>query len=304
MDLYLPIAGLSVNPLVIVILGAGVGLLSGMFGVGGGFLTTPLLIFYGIPPTVAAASAATQVTGASVSGALAHMRKGGVDVQLGLVLVGGGVVGSLAGAGLFNLLTGLGQIDTVIGILYVSLLGSIGVLMARDSLSRLYPDRFGHWQKQRKRHHHPLVAALPFRWRFYQSGLFISPLAPALLGFTSGILTVLLGIGGGFVVVPAMIYLLGMPARVVVGTSLFQILFVTAVTTLVHALTTHAVDIVLAVLLLLGGVIGAQLGSRLAARAPADLLRLLLAIIVLAVAVRLALGLGWRPSEIFTVEPL
>ncbi len=304
MDLYLPIAGLSVNPLVIILLGAGVGLLSGMFGVGGGFLTTPLLIFYGIPPTVAAASAATQVTGASVSGVIAHMRRGGVDTQLGLVLVGGGILGALAGAGLFNVLTRLGQIDTVIGVLYVTLLGSIGTLMSRDSLSRLFPDRFGHWQSEGKRHHHPLVAALPLRWRFYQSGLFISPLAPALLGFGSGILTVLLGIGGGFVVVPAMIYLLGMPARVVVGTSLFQILFVTAATTLVHALTTHAIDIVLATLLLLGGVVGAQLGTRIATRVPADWLRLLLAAIVLVVAIRLALGLGWRPGEMFSVEPL
>jgi uncharacterized protein len=304
MDLYLPIAGLSVNPLFIIALGACVGLLSGMFGVGGGFLTTPLLIFYGIPPTIAAASAAAQVTGASVSGVIAHMRRGGVDMQMGAVLVGGGVLGALFGAGLFNVLKGLGQIDTVIGILYVTLLGSIGGLMARDSLSRLYPDRFGHWQSPRARHHHPLVGALPFRWRFYRSGLFMSPLAPALLGFFSGILTVLLGVGGGFVVVPAMIYLLGMPARVVVGTSLFQILFVTAVTTLIHAMTTHAVDIVLAALLLLGGVVGAQFGTRLAVRLPADLLRLALSAIVLAVALRLAVGLGWRPSEIYSVETL
>ncbi len=302
MDLYLPIAGLSVNIFVIILLGAGVGLLSGMFGVGGGFLTTPLLMFYGIPPTVAAASAATQVTGASVSAVIAHWRRGGVDFRMGLVLVGGGVLGSIAGAGVFKLLQSWGKIDTVIGILYVTLLGSIGTMMWRDAWTRLRPSHDSAPVGVRKRHHHPIVAMLPMRWRFYQSGLFISPLAPALLGFVTGILTVLLGVGGGFIMVPAMIYLLGMPGRVVVGTSLFQILFVTATTTLVHALTTHAVDIVLAGLLLVGGVIGAQVGARLASRVPADILRLLLAGIVLLVALRLAVGLGWQPSEIYSAE--
>ena len=302
MDLYLPIAGLSVNVLVILLLGSAVGLLSGMFGVGGGFLTTPLLIFYGIPPTVAAASAATQVTGSSVSGVFAHWRKGGVDYQMGGVLVAGGILGAIAGAGLFKLLQIWGQIDTVIGILYVTLLGSIGTLMARDAWSRLRPPPDAQLAPIRRRHHHPIIAGLPFRFRFYQSGLYISPLAPAILGFLTGILTVLLGVGGGFVMVPAMIYILGMPARVVVGTSLFQILFVTAATTLVHALTTHAVDIVLAGLLLVGGVTGAQVGARLAAKVPADILRMLLAIIVLIVAFRLLLGLGWRPSEVYSID--
>ncbi len=302
MDLYLPIAGLSVNVFVILLLGAGVGLLSGMFGVGGGFLTTPLLIFYGIPPTVAAASAATQVTGSSVSGVLAYWRKGGVDFRMGMVLVAGGVLGSIAGAGIFKLLQGWGQIDVVIGILYVTLLGTIGTLMAKDALSRLRPSLNAEPSSKRTRHHHPIVSILPFRWRFYQSGLFISPLAPALLGFVTGILTVLMGVGGGFIMVPAMIYLLGMPARVVVGTSLFQILFVTAATTLVHSLTTHAVDIVLAGLLLIGGVIGAQVGARLANKVPADILRLALAVILLLVTLRLGLGLGWQPSEVYTIE--
>jgi uncharacterized protein len=302
MDLYLPIAGLSVNVPIIILLGAVVGLLSGMFGVGGGFLTTPLLMFYGIPPTVAAASAASQVTGASVSGVFAHWRRGGVDFQMGGVLVFGGVLGSIAGAGLFRLLQNWGQIDTVIGILYVSLLGSIGLLMARDALSRLRPNENAANAAPRKRHHHPIVAALPFRWRFYESGLFISPLAPVILGFATGILTVLLGIGGGFIMVPAMIYLLGMPSRVVVGTSLFQILFVTAATTLVHALTTHSVDIVLAGLLLVGGVVGAQVGARLASQVPSDMLRLALAAVVLIVAFRLLLGLGWRPNELYSIE--
>jgi uncharacterized protein len=302
MDLYLPIANLSVNALVIVALGFGVGLLSGMFGVGGGFLTTPLLIFYGIPPTVAAASSASQVTGASVSGVFAHFRRGGVDVHMGLVLVVGGVFGSLAGAALFRLLQASGQIDVVINVLYVLLLGSIGGLMFRESITAVRIGRGAVPPKPRKRRHHPAVAALPLRWRFYASGLYISPLAPLLLGFFTGILTMLLGIGGGFILVPAMLYILGMGTATVVGTSLFQTLFTTAIATMVHATTTKAVDIVLAGLLLVGSVVGAQIGAQFASRAKPEYLRLLLAVIVLLVALRMLLGLAWRPDEIYTVE--
>ena len=304
MDVYLPIANLSVNGLFIVALGALTGLLSGMFGVGGGFLTTPLLIFYGVPPTVAAASAASQVTGASVSGVFAHSRRGGVDYQMGLVLVAGGVIGTGIGAVLFRLLQQLGQIDTVINVLYVVLLGSIGSLMARESLQVMKAERTGVPVPARKRRHHPMVANLPMRWRFYRSGLYISPLAPLLLGVAVGVLTMLMGIGGGFVLVPAMLYILGMSANAVVGTSLFQILFVTMVTTMMHALTTKAVDIVLAVLLLFGSVSGAQIGSALAQKASPVKLRLLLAVIVLLVALRMVLGLAWRPDEIYSVSPL
>ncbi|WP_085808356.1 sulfite exporter TauE/SafE family protein [Sphingomonas sp. TZW2008] len=302
MDLYLPIANLSVNAFVIIALGGGVGFLSGMFGVGGGFLTTPLLIVYGIPPTVAAASAASQVTGASVSGVFAYLRRDGVDMAMGGVLVAGGVIGSVAGAWLFQLLQASGQIDTAIAITYVVLLVSIGGLMLKESLEAIAVTRGRRAAPPRRRRHHPLVAGLPFRMRFYRSGLYISPLAPLLLGFATGILTILLGIGGGFVLVPAMIYLLGMATQVVVGTSLFQILFVTAAATMVHALTTKAVDIVLAGLLLIGSVIGAQVGARFAARAKPEYLRLALALLVLLVAGRIALGLGWRPDEIYTVE--
>jgi uncharacterized membrane protein YfcA len=283
-------------------LGAGVGLLSGMFGVGGGFLTTPLLIVYGIPPTVAAASEATQVTGASVSGVFAHFRRGGVDVRMGAVLVVGGVLGSLAGAVLFRLLQQWGQIDTTIAITYVLLLGSIGLSMLREAITAILVAKGKRTPRPRRRRHHPLVAALPFRMRFYGSGLYISPLAPLILGFATGILTILLGIGGGFVLVPAMIYLLGMATAVVVGTSLFQILFVTAAATMVHATTTHAVDIVLAGLLLVGSVAGAQVGARFASRARPEYLRLALALMVLAVAFRIGLGLGWRPDELYTIE--
>ena len=302
MDIYLPIAGQSVNALLIVALGGLVGLLSGMFGVGGGFLTTPLLIFYGIPPTVAVASATTQITGSSVSGVYAHMRRGGVDMKMGLVMIAGGAVGSLVGAALFRLLQSTGQIDLVIGFLYVILLGGIGGLMLKDALVALG------WVKvaepvERPRHNR-WVAMLPLRWRFYASGLYISPIAPVALGFVAGIMTVLLGIGGGFILVPAMIYVLGMAARVVVGTSLVMILAVSAVTTLVHAMTTQAVDIVLAALLLAGGVIGAQYGAFLTTRLKPDLLRLALAGIILLVALRMFLGLTWRPDEIYTIEYL
>ena len=305
MDIYLPVAGLSVNALVIIGLGGLVGLLTGMVGVGGGFLTTPILIFYGIPPAVAVASATTQITGTSISGVLAHRRRRGVDIQMGAVIIVGGIAGSIAGGILFRLLQQGGQIDTVIAILYVLLLGSIGIMMAREAATAL--DILKPRRRDRdapRRRHNPLIAMLPMRWRFYRSGLYISPLAPLALGFVSGLLTVLLGIGGGFIVVPAMIYLLGMSAQVVVGTSLLQILFVTAATTLVHATTTRSVDIVLAVLLLLGSVIGAQYGARFAQRMKPELLRMVLAIVVLGVAFRMALQLGWRPEEIYTVQLL
>lgn len=305
MDIYLPIAGLSVNALVIIGLGGLVGLLTGMVGVGGGFLTTPILIFYGIPPAVAVASATTQITGTSISGVLAHRRRRGVDLRMGAVLIAGGVLGSLAGGLIFRLLQQGGQIDTVISILYVLLLGGIGFMMAKEAATALdiIKPRPGTAERPARRHN-PLIAMLPMRWRFYRSGLYISPLAPLALGFVAGLLTVLLGIGGGFIMVPAMIYLLGMSAQVVVGTSLLQILFVTGATTLIHATTTRSVDIVLAALLLLGSVIGAQYGALLAQRMKPELLRMFLAIVVLGVALRMALQLGWRPEEIYTVQLL
>ena len=305
MDVYLPIANLSVNGLVIVLLGGLTGLLSGLFGVGGGFLTTPLLIFYGIPPTVAAASAASQVTGASVSGAIFHAKRGAVDYQMGAMMVGGGIVGTGIGALLFRLLEAIGQIDVAIAILYVVVLGSVGIKMAMESVPELLSDRFERLKRApSKRRHHPLVASLPGRWRFYKSGLYISPLAPVLLGMAIGTLTMLMGIGGGFLLVPLMLYGLGMSAAVVVGTSLFQILFTTIATTMMHALTTNAVDIVLAALLLVGSVSGAQIGAKFALDARPEFLRAVLAAIVLAVALRMAVTLTFRPGEIFTVSPL
>jgi hypothetical protein len=232
------------------------------------------------------------------------MKRDGVDVQMGSVLVVGGLLGTLVGAGLFALLQELGQIDTVINILYVLLLGGIGGFMAWESFQSVSAIRSGRVPNAKKRRHHPLVANLPYRWRFYRSGLYISPLAPLILGFLTGILTMLLGVGGGFIMIPAMLYLLGMGAKVVVGTSLFQILFVTISSTLMHSLTTKSVDIVLAVLMLFGSVTGAQIGARLAQRMRPEYLRALLATIVLLVAIRMALGLGWQPDEIYTVQPL
>jgi uncharacterized membrane protein YfcA len=303
MDIYLPIAGQAVNAPFMIALGFVVGVLSGMFGIGGGFLTTPLLIFYGIPPTVAVASATTQITGASVSGAMVHMRRGGVDLKMAGVMIAGGLLGSMVGAVLFRLLQSSGQIDVVIGFMYVLILGWIGSVMLLDSLRTLgyIPAKTADGPRPR---HNRWVASLPYRWRFNSSGIYISPLAPFALGTLAGVLTVFLGIGGGFVLVPAMIYLLGMPARVVIGTSLVMILSVSSATTMVHAITTRAVDVVLAALLLVGGVIGAQYGAALTLRIKPDYLRLALAVIILLVALRMALGLAWRPEEIFSIEYL
>ena len=304
MDIYLPIAGQSVNALFMIALGFLVGVLSGMFGVGGGFLTTPLLIFYGIPPPVAVASAATQITGASVSGVMVHMRRSGVDLKMGGVMIVGGLFGSAIGAILFRLLQASGQIDLVIGSLYVLILAWIGGLMLKDALIALGYVTPPSSEQQPARRHNRWAASLPLRWRFYSSGLYLSPLAPLALGFVAGMLTVLLGIGGGFILVPAMIYLLGMAPRVVIGTSLVMILAVSAVTTMIHSLTTQAVDIVLAGLLLIGGVIGAQYGALLTTRVKPDLLRLGLAVLILLVGLRMLLGLTWRPDEIYSVELL
>ncbi len=302
MDIYLPIAEISVNAFVIILLGGVVGILSGMFGVGGGFLTTPLLIFSGISPAVAVASATTQITGASVSGVAAHAQRKGVDFRMGTVLIVGGIVGTIFGGIVFLQLQQAGQIDVVVAMLYIILLTGIGILMIREAWTVIEARRSGVRIKPPNRRHHPVVAALPLRWRFYGSGLYISPVAPFAVGFLVGTLTVMLGIGGGFVLVPAMIYILGMSTRVVVGTSLFQILFVAAATTMVHALTTQAVDIVLAVLLLIGSVTGAQIGARLSTRINPEWLRLFLAALCILVAVRMALGLGWRPDEIYSIE--
>ncbi|MGK2285263.1 sulfite exporter TauE/SafE family protein [Pedomonas sp. V897] len=301
MDIYLPIAEMSVNAFVIIGFGAVVGFLSGMFGVGGGFLTTPLLIFYGIPPSVAVASAATQIAGSSVSGVRSHWRRGGVDPKMGGVLIVGGLVGSTLGSFIFKALKAVGQIDFIIQLLYVLILGVIGGLMLIESVGALVRARSGEAPPPARKRHHGLLHRLPWRMRFPRSGLYISPLAPLALGAGVGMLTAIMGVGGGFILVPAMIYLLGVSTSVVVGTSLFQIIFISAAVTVLHAINTQSVDILLAILLLVGGTVGAQLGAQFAQRLGGEKLRVALGLLVFLVSARLAVELMIRPSELFTV---
>ena len=298
MQIYLPIAEVSVNAFLVLGLGGIVGVLSGMFGVGGGFLITPLLFFAGIPPAVAVATSTNQIVGSSVSGVLAHLKRKTVDIRMGLVLLAGGLIGSAAGVQVFSLLSQAGQVDLVVQLSYVVFLGIVWLLMLFESLNALRKSRSGKVPARRK---HNWVHALPFKMKFRTSGLYISVIPPIVVGMLVGVLAAIMGVGGGFIMVPAMIYLLGMPTKVVVGTSLFQIIFVTAFTTLMHATTTYSVDLILAVLLLVGGVIGAQIGTRLGARMRAEQLRILLSLLVLAVCVKLALDLLLQPTELFSI---
>ncbi|MGH6949076.1 MAG: sulfite exporter TauE/SafE family protein [Kiloniellales bacterium] len=300
MQAYLPIAEMSVQVLALIVLGTGIGLLSGLFGVGGGFLMTPLLIFIGVPPTVAVATGTNQIVGSSVSGVLAHWRRGNVDLKMGLVLLVGGFAGSTMGVGLFALLRGLGQIDLVIRLSYVILLGTIGSLMLFESLRAILRRRRSPGQRM-KLHQHTWVHGLPLKTRFRKSKLYISALLPFAVGFFAGVLTALMGVGGGFVLIPAMIYLLGMPSAMVVGTSLFQIIFVTANVTFLQATANQTVDVVLALLLLVGGVIGAQVGARLGGKLRGEQLRGLLAIIVLVVCARLLFELIATPIDLYAL---
>ena len=299
MYIYLPIAEISVNALVLLGLGGLVGVLSGMFGVGGGFLMTPLLFFIGIPPAVAVATEANQIVASSFSGVLAHVKRRNVDFKMGGVLLIGGLVGAGVGVFIFNYLKGLGQVDLLVKLCYVVFLGIVGSLMFTESLQALRKSKQVSASKLRKQR--TWIHALPLKIRFRVSGLYISAIPPVLIGLLVGILAAIMGVGGGFVMVPAMIYLLGMPTKVVVGTSLFQIIFVTAFTTMLHATTNYTVDIVLAVLLLVGGVIGAQFGTILGAKLKAEQLRILLAIMVLLVCAKLAFDLIVQPAELFTL---
>ncbi|MBF0335237.1 MAG: sulfite exporter TauE/SafE family protein [Alphaproteobacteria bacterium] len=301
MQIYLPIAELSVNVFLILGLGAGVGFMSGLFGVGGGFLMTPLLIFLGVPPAVAVGTEANQIVASSVSGVLAHWRRGNVDIRMGLILTAGGFVGSSFGVWLFRLLRGLGQIDLTIKLSYVVFLGVIGGLMLVEGIETLRRDRRPSGAPRRKLHQHRWVHGLPLKMRFRRSKLYISAVLPAAVGLVVGVLAAIMGVGGGFVMVPAMIYLLGMPTQVVVGTSLFQIIFVTANATFLQATLNQTVDVVLALLLLLGGVIGAQFGARAGARLKGEQLRVLLAAMVLAVAFGLLLDLVLTPENPYTL---
>jgi hypothetical protein len=300
-QIYLPIAELSVSILLLLGLGAGVGFLSGMFGVGGGFLMTPLLMFMGIPPSVAVATEANQIVAASVSGALAHWRRKNVDIKMGLVLLTGGLIGSVIGTQLFTLMKTLGQNDLMIKICYVVFLGVIGGLMFVESARALFRQRSGKVVRRRMRQHY-WVHGLPLKMRFKRSKLYISALPPLAVGCFVGILAAIMGVGGGFIMVPAMIYLLGMPTAVVVGTSLFQITFVTAAVTVQHAYFTQTVDVVLALLLLLGSVVGAQFGTRIGLLLKGEQLRFLLAAMVLAVCIKLGFDLFTQPDDLFSLS--
>ncbi|WP_331373193.1 sulfite exporter TauE/SafE family protein [Sinorhizobium chiapasense] len=301
MTVYLPIAELSVNILIILGMGAAVGFLSGMFGVGGGFLITPLLIFYNIPPVVAVATGANQVVASSISGAITHFRRGTIDIKLGTVLLCGGLVGATLGVWLFSLLRRVGQLDLVISLLYVVLLGSVGGLMLWESIGAMRKAAKNQSTPLRRPGQHNWIHGLPLKMRFKKSKIYLSVIPVATLGFAIGILTSIMGVGGGFIMVPAMIYLLRIPTSVVVGTSLFQIVFVSAYTVIVQASTNYTVDIVLAFVLMIAGVIGAQYGVRVGQRLRGEQLRALLALLVLAVGIRLAIELIIPPKDIYSV---
>jgi uncharacterized membrane protein YfcA len=303
MQIYLPIAEVSVNVLMLFGIGGIVGILSGMFGVGGGFLITPLLFFVGIPPAVAVATSANQIVASSISGVLAHLKRKTVDLKMGTVLLLGGMFGAGLGVYAFAILRAMGQVDLMVRLSYVLFLGIVGLLMFFESLRALRRARRapGTAMRLKPRRTRGWVDALPFKMRFRTSGLYISVIPPVAVGLFVGVLSAIMGVGGGFIMVPAMIYLLNMPTKVVIGTSLFQIIFVTGFTTLLHAVTNYSVDMVLAVVLLLGGVIGAQFGTTLGARLKAEQLRILLALLVIAVCGKLALELLLRPDELYSI---
>jgi uncharacterized membrane protein YfcA len=300
MQIYLPIAEVAANALTLLGIGGGVGVLSGMFGVGGGFLITPLLFFIGIPPAVAVATGVNQVVASSISGVLTHLKRKTVDVPMGMVLLAGGLVGSTIGIALFRWLSRQGQVDLAVQLSYVAFLGIVGTLMLQESL-RTWWRTTRPQTPRRKAHVHTWVHALPLKMKFRTSGLYISVIPPFLVGAFVGVLAAIMGVGGGFLMVPAMIYLLGMPTKVVIGTSLFQIIFTAGYTTLMHAVTSQSVDIVLAFFLIIGGVVGAQVGAAIGLKLKAEQLRVLLALLVLAVAGKIALDLVLQPDELFSI---
>ena len=300
MDVYLPIAAVTQDVFVLLALGLCVGFISGIFGVGGGFLLTPLLIFIGVPQAVAVASSANQLVGASLSGVLTHWKRGNVDFKMGAVLSAGGFVGSAAGVALFTLLRRLGQIDLVISLSYVLLLGTLGTLMMIESVGAIVRARQP-GARRRRLHQHTWFHGLPFKVRFRRSKLYISALLPLGLGFGIGVLSAILGIGGGFLIVPAMIYVLGMPTSVVPGTSLLQTVFIAASVTVLQALTNQTVDALLALIMLLGGVVGVQYGARYGAKLRGEYLRVLLALLILAVGAKLLVDLTVPPNSRYSI---
>ena len=302
MQIYLPIAETSVSIYLLLGLGGLVGFLSGMFGVGGGFLMTPLLIFIGIPPTVAVASEANQILASSISGGMAHFQKRGVDIRMGCVLLVGGLLGSAVGVQLYAVMREMGQIDLLISLCYVVFLGIIGLLMMIESIRAIHARQIGRPIPVRRPGQHNWIHGLPFKMRFKVSHLYTSIIPPILIGFFVGILAAIMGVGGGFIMVPAMIYLLRMPTNVVIGTSLFQIIFVSAAVTIMHAVKNQTVDVVLATILIIGGVVGAQIGARLGQKLRGEQLRALLALIVLGVGLKMLNDLLFMPTEIYSLS--
>ena len=301
MSIYLPIAEMNVNIFLIIFIGMSIGVLSGIFGVGGGFLMTPLLIFLGIPPVVAVGSEAPHVLATSVSGVIAHWRKKNVDIKMGVFLLSGGLVGSTVGVNLFNYLKSYGQIDLVIQLLFIFFLGFVGFSMAFESARTTIKQYRARSIKRKKLHQHSWFHGLPFKVRFHRSKLYISAIPPILIGFLVGVMSAMMGVGGGFIMIPAMVYILGMPTSVVVGTSLFQIIFVTANATFFQSYINYNVDVVLSALMIFGGVIGAQIGVILGSRLKAEYLRGILAILVLAVCGKIFTDLVLQPSDLFSL---
>ncbi|WP_319567168.1 sulfite exporter TauE/SafE family protein [Cohaesibacter marisflavi] len=301
MELYLPIAEMPVNIFVILGMGGTVGFLSGIFGVGGGFLLTPLLIFYGISPAVAVASVTAQITASSTTGALAYLRTGNLDLKLGTVLFSAGITGSTAGVFVFKQLRELGQLDLIISVSYVTFLGAVGTLMVMESVRAIVKARKG-IVTTRKPGQHNWIHGLPLKMRFKKSKIYVSILPVIAIGGSIGFLGTVLGIGGGFMLVPALIYLLRVPTAVVIGTSLYQILVTMGVATILHATTNHSVDIVLALILMVGGTIGAQFGAQIGQKMKGEQLRALLGILVLMVGMRFAVDLILEPTDHYSTE--
>jgi uncharacterized protein len=302
MQIYLPIAETSVNIFTMFGMGTAVGFLSGMFGIGGGFLITPLLMLMGIPAAVAVATGANQVVASSVSGTMSQWRRGNVDFKMGTVLLGGGVIGAFIGVQIVRLLRETGHIDLTIALLYSIFLSSIGIIMLTESLSAMHRARGGKPISARRPGQHSWVHGLPLKLRFQRSKLYISAIPPFVIGLLVGLLSGMLGVGGGFIMVPAMIYILRMPTKVVIGTSLFQVIFVAGLTTIFHAAANQAVDLLLAFVLMVGGVIGAQFGASAGQKLRGEHLRALLALLVLGVCVRLMVDLFSPPQQRFSID--
>jgi uncharacterized protein len=300
-QLYLPIAELTVNVFVYLGLGTVVGFVSGLFGVGGGFLLTPLLIFTGIPPAVAVATVTPQIVASSTSGAIAYWRRGGVDTTMNWVLLTGGALGTALGVYVFRALRVFGQLDLLIGLAYVTFLGTIGTLMLRESVAALVRARRGGPSGRRPAQHHLWVHGLPLKMRFRRSKLYVSVIPVVTLGFLIGFLGTVLGIGGGFLLVPALIYLLRVPSNLVVGTSLAFVVATMAMATVLHAVANKSVDLLLAAVLMAGGVVGAQFGVQFGQVLRGEQLRALLALLVLAVAARFLVGLFLPPENLYSV---